>query len=119
MLRNILFQLLALISNIVTQPWRQARFHTVWDVCETTQRPQARGAAALMPHRAGRGRIGNFAVITAIVVCDGLETGYKSNRFVDLPHVLLRHTFPVHSDFRKSSFDLTKIGRRQLNVGCS
>ncbi len=62
---------------------------------------------------------GNFAVITAIVVCDGLETGYKSNRFVDLPHVLLRHTFPVHSDFRKNSFDLTKIGRRQLNVGCS
>jgi hypothetical protein len=35
MLRNILFQLLALISNIVTQPWRQARFHTVWSVCET------------------------------------------------------------------------------------
>ena len=35
MLRNILFQLLALISNIVTQPWRQARFHTVWVVYET------------------------------------------------------------------------------------
>src|SRR5512132_962138 len=35
MLRNILFQLLALISNIVTQPWRQARFHTVWVVYDT------------------------------------------------------------------------------------
>ena len=35
MLRNILFQLLALISTIVTQPWRQARFHTVWFVYAT------------------------------------------------------------------------------------
>src|SRR5512144_585811 len=39
MLRNILFQLLALISNIVTQPWRQARFHTVWFVFATPSGP--------------------------------------------------------------------------------
>ena len=37
MLRNILFQLLALISNIVTPPWRQARFHTVWTLFETSR----------------------------------------------------------------------------------
>jgi hypothetical protein len=30
MLQNILFQLLALISNIVTQPGSQASFRTVW-----------------------------------------------------------------------------------------
>src|SRR5512147_1352512 len=35
MLQNILFQLLALISNIVTQPGRQASFHTVWNVFDT------------------------------------------------------------------------------------
>jgi hypothetical protein len=35
MLQNILFQILALISNIVTQPGRQASFHTVWFLFET------------------------------------------------------------------------------------
>ena len=35
MLQNILFQLLALLSNIVTQPGRQTSFHTVWGVFET------------------------------------------------------------------------------------
>jgi hypothetical protein len=39
MLGNILFQLLALISNIVTQPDRQASFHTVWSVFETNLKP--------------------------------------------------------------------------------
>ena len=43
MLRNILFQLLALISNIVAQPWRQARFHTVWTVFETYYLDQGPG----------------------------------------------------------------------------
>jgi hypothetical protein len=47
MLRNILFQLLALISNIVTQPWRQARFHTVWSVFETVGDCLSAGAASL------------------------------------------------------------------------
>src|SRR5512144_1494992 len=37
MLRNILFQLLALISNIVTPPWMQARFHTVCSVKRVRQ----------------------------------------------------------------------------------
>ena len=40
MLQGILFQLLALISNIVTQPGRQTSFHTVWSVCETIEPSQ-------------------------------------------------------------------------------
>jgi hypothetical protein len=44
MLRNILFQLLALISNIVTQPWRQARFLTVWTLFEKHERVSRRPA---------------------------------------------------------------------------
>ena len=52
MLRNILFQLLALISNIVTQPGRQASFRTVWELFETSNSRHSR----LNPNTVGKAK---------------------------------------------------------------
>ena len=44
---------------------------------------------------------------------------YSSNRshcLVNDPHLLFIHSATVHCYFRQSSFDLTKIQRRQLNI---
>ena len=58
MLQNILFQLLALISNIVTQPGRRTSFHTVWSIFEArnsckfpvfTVLPSFRTVAPMLP----------------------------------------------------------------------
>jgi len=38
---------------------------------------------------------------------------------IDIAHVFLGHTATLHFDFKESSFDLTKIRRRQLNIDCS
>jgi len=38
---------------------------------------------------------------------------------VNDPHLLFIHSATVHYYSRQSGFDLTKIGRRQLNIDCS
>jgi|SRR5947209_16784185 len=41
---------------------------------------------------------------------------HSSLCWVNLLHVLFRHTFTLHFDFRELSFDLPKIRGRQLNI---
>jgi hypothetical protein len=44
------------------------------------------------------------------------ETSSRSHCLVNDPHLIFIHSAAVQCYFRQSSFDLTKIRRRQLNI---